>query len=325
MHNDQYVYRPRKERNTGKKLIRLISFIIVVFASLFFLFFAIQGKLTNSSLISPLAYPLTRSSLTFKDVFDKKNQLGEIVQNILKDKAGDYGVVVMNLMTKEKYLYNEHKLYESASLYKLWVLGAVYEQIEEGKWTEETILSEEIPILNEKFKIATEEAELTEGEIKLPVNEALRKMITISDNYSAFLLAWKLRLSKVSAYMDKKGFYESKLGGVSELPITTSYDIALLFERLYRGDLANVKNTEKMISLLKTQQLNSKLPKYLPKNISIAHKTGELGKYSHDGGIIYTPKGDYVIVVLSQTKSVLDANEKIAQISKTVFDYFQNK
>src|SRR3989344_4735684 len=325
MQSNQYVYRPRKERHAEKKIIRLRSFTVVVFASLFFLFFAIQGRLTSSPLISPLAYPLTRSNLPFQDTFGKKNQLGEIVQNILKDKAGDYGVVIMNLKTKENYLLNEHKLYESASLYKLWVMAVAFEQIRSGKIKKTNILEQKIEVLNEKFQIATESAKLTEGEIKLSVNDALRQMITISDNYSALLLAEKVRLSNVSDLLSLEGLNESKVGLKGEAPVTTAYDMALFLEKLYKKQLEGENDDREMLGLLKMQQLNSKLPKYLPKNISVAHKTGELGEFSHDAGIIYAPKGDYIIVVLSKTKSILDANEKIAQISKAVFDYFQNK
>ncbi|MEM4270897.1 MAG: serine hydrolase, partial [Candidatus Pacearchaeota archaeon] len=80
-----------------------------------------------------------------------------------------------------------------------------------------------------------------------------------------------------------------------------------------------------MLALLKKQNLNSKLPKYLPENTVVAHKTGELGEYSHDAGIVYKDSGDYIIVVLSKTQKPLDANEKIAQISKAVYDYFKSK
>jgi len=325
MLNDQYVYRPRRERNAGIKLIRLISFIIVVFVSIFFVFFAIQGRLTSSSLISPLAYPLTRSSIPFKDILDKKNQISEIVQNILKDKAGDYGVVVMNLKTGENYVHNEHKLFESASLYKLWVMAVTFEQISDGRLKKTDIMEQKIEVLNEKFKIATESAELKEGEIKLSVNDALRQMITISDNYSALLLTERLRLFSVSDYLSYQSFNESKVGLRGEAPVTSAYDMALFFEKLYKEETQEKNDAGEMLTLLKMQQLNRKLPKYLPKDIIVAHKTGELGEFSHDAGIIYTSKGDYIIVVLSKTRSIVDADEKIAQISKEVYNYFKNK
>ena len=77
-----------------------------------------------------------------------------------------------------------------------------------------------------------------------------------------------------------------------------------------------------MIALLKQQTLNDKLPKYLPENVEIAHKTGEIDRFSHDAGIVFFEKGDYIIVVLSETDNSPAANERIADISKKVFEYF---
>lgn len=234
-------------------------------------------------------------------------------------------MVVINLKTNENYSFNEHKLFETASLYKLWIMSVVFEQIEEGRLKKTDVLTEKIEVLNEKFKIATESAELTEGEITLPVGEALRRMITISDNYSALLLTEKIRLSSVTSYLNLEGLNESKIGTVGGSPTTSAYDTALFLEKLYKDNKNLNENTIEMLALLKNQQLNSKLPKYLPQNSIVAHKTGELGEYSHDAGIVYTSRGDYIIVVLTKTKKILEANEIIAQVSKAAYDYFQRK
>ena len=82
--------------------------------------------------------------------------------------------------------------------------------------------------------------------------------------------------------------------------------------------------TDKMLTLLKRQRLNGKLPKYLPKQSIIAHKTGELDSYSHDAGIVYAPPGEYIIVVLSETTSRAQADERIALLSQSVYKYFVN-
>jgi beta-lactamase class A len=76
---------------------------------------------------------------------------------------------------------------------------------------------------------------------------------------------------------------------------------------------------------LKNQQLNNKLPKLLEKETVIAHKTGELESFSHDAGIVYSDNGDYIIVIMSETDNRNRANDTIAQISKEVYDYFNNQ
>lgn len=245
--------------------------------------------------------------------------LKETVENTLIDAEGIYGIAVKNLNTGESYYLNEHRTFEPGSLYKIWILATAFNQIENGKLKEDEVLNQEISILNAKFHISSESAELTEGKITLSVKEAMEQMITISDNYSALLLSERIRLSTVKAFLQGNNFNESSLG---EPPKTTPYDIAWFFEKLYKGELANQENTDKMLDILKRQTLNSKLPKYLPENTIIAHKTGEISYFSHDAGIIFTPNGNYIIAVLSESEIPSQANERIARISQEVYNYF---
>lgn len=263
------------------------------------------------------------SNRIYKTVSIPKINLEKTITKVLEGSKGKYSIVVKNLKTGESFSINSHKPNKTGSLYKLWVMATVFNQIQNGKLTEDEILSEDIQDLNYKFSIASEEAELTEGKITLTVHDALQQMITISHNYAALLLTEKIKLSSVKSFLEKNGFLESKVS--DSAPISTPYNIALFLEKLYKGKLANKKHTKSMLGLLKSQKLNDKLPKYLPKNVFIAHKTGEIDFLSHDAGIVYTEKGDYIIVVFSQSNYPKGANERIAQISKAVYEYFNNQ
>jgi len=251
--------------------------------------------------------------------------LGTVVEKTLEGSKGEYSIVVKNLKTGQAYSLNEHREFDAASLYKLWIMAEAYNQVQDGRLKENEVLSGDIEALNEKFKIASEEAELTQGPVSFTVTSALRQMITISHNYAAFLLTEKIKLSSVREFLESNGFSQSSVGTDGATPKTTAFDIALFFEKLYKGELADKKNTDKMLNLLKSQQLNNKLPKYLPEGTVVAHKTGEIGFLSHDAGIVYSQKGDYIIVVSSKTDYPPGAKERIAKISQAVYSYFQNK
>ena len=288
---------------------------IYIYLILFILLFIYWGKdkVKDKPFLSPLAS------------FQNQNQSLKIeVDKALEGTNGTYGVALKNLKNNENYFFNEHKIFEAGSLYKLWVMAEVFHQIQKGELEESKVLSSSIADLNNKFNISSESAELTEGGITLSVNDALKQMITISHNYAAMLLTEKIRLSKVATFLEDNGFKESNVGINGESPTTTASDIARFFEKLYKGELANQENTQKMIDLLKAQQLNNKLPTQLPQGVTIAHKTGEIGYFSHDGGIVYSPNGDYIIVVLSETDYPPGAEDRIAQISKAAYEYFQN-
>lgn len=245
--------------------------------------------------------------------------LKSTVEVLLEDRDGTYGIAIKQLQTGESYFLHEHRRFAAGSLYKSWVLVTAFEQIQQGKLKEAERLSQDVAILNSKFNIASESAERTEGTVTYTVKDAMEQMITVSHNYAALLLSERVTLRAVSQYLKNHGLSESNLG---EPPQTTAYDSALFFEKLYNGELANAENTKKMIGVLKRQKLNNKLPKLLPQGTEVAHKTGEIDTFSHDAGIVYTKKRDYVIAVLTESDKLVDAEEKIAEISKAVYEYF---
>lgn len=274
----------------------------------FFLYLFVRGGVSNE-LISP---KFQRIPTDLRDVVDQS----------LSGAKGTYGIVIKNLKSNESFSQNEHRVFEPGSLYKIWILASVFNQLEKGNLKEDEILSEDVTTLNKKFYIDEEVAELKDGTITLSVKDALNQMITISHNYAALLLTEKIRLSAVAAFLKEKGFIESTVGTNGGSPTSTPADIALFFEKLYKGELGSKENTDKMLNLLKNQQLNNKLPKYLPEGASLAHKTGEIGWFTHDAGIVFSGAGDYIIVVMSESDLPAGAEDRIANLSKAVYEYF---
>lgn len=297
-----------------------LAAILAVLISTYFIFIQLYKDKSQSSagLISPLIF-----SLLTKNPLSKNNTLENTIESVLEGAKGTYGIAIKNLKTGKSYYSNERRVFETGSLYKVWVLTTAFYKIEKGVLKENEILSQEVLVLNEKFNIASESAEKTEGKITLSVKDAMERMITISHNYAALLLTEKMKLSSVAAFLTENGFWESSVGTDGSQPTVTPADMALFFEKLYKGELANEENTDKMLGLLKRQRLNNKLPKYLPQDTIIAHKTGELGWFTHDAGIVYAPNGNYIIVVLSESSSPAGAQDRIAQISKAVYEYFE--
>ncbi len=306
-------------RRTKERLKGLLSplFVGVFFILLIFSYFS-KGFKKNE----PLNSPSVASNVSSKSREYSTLSLEATVKDALAGTQGSYGIVVKSLKTPEVYFLNEHKSFNAASLYKLWVMAESFKQIQDGDLKEDEVLSEDVSVLNNAFNLSEGEAELTEGKITLSVSDALNQMITISHNYAALLLTERIKLSSINSFLSKNGFFEVLVGTGDQNPTTTASDIALFLEKLYKGELANQENTNKMLDLLKRQQLNNKLPRFLPEGLVIAHKTGEIASFTHDSGIVFTQKGDYIIVVLSDTDMPSAAEDRISQISKNVYEYF---
>lgn len=314
----EYRHLSRVHRQNSRKFKRIIFFILIIILLSSWFFVSRRENSQTANIISPLADSVN-SSINAVKKFIGKGELEKIVTTTIGSVPGTYAVVVKNLKTGEEFKFNSDKKFESASLYKLWVMAVVYKQIETRKLKADKVIKADVKDLNEAFRIATEEAELAEGGIEMGIESAVKQMITISHNYAALALTKEVGLSNVQRFLKEEGFADSR----TDPPITTAQDIALYFEKLYKGDLANEEYTQKMIDVLKGQKLNDRLPKYLPAKTKAAHKTGELNGFKHDGGIVFSEKGDYILVILSETEDPRTAAENQAQLSKKIFEYFE--
>ncbi|HYK08772.1 MAG TPA: serine hydrolase [Candidatus Eisenbacteria bacterium] len=311
-------YAARRMPTGAPKKRRVILFLLLVGIITFCVWSTLSNQFktkTDSSTLSPLA-------VATPTPMSQDSELGSVVQNALAGTEGSYGIVIQNLTSGDGYNLNEHTIYKSGSLYKLWVMAAVYKKIQDGSLKKDQILTESYAKLNTLFQIDPDYAEKIDGTLSLSVADALNQMITISDNYAALLLTERINLSSVANFLRDNGLVQSHVGANGNDPTTTAYDIALFLNRLYNGHFANALYTQEMLDLLKSQRLNSKLPKYLPDSVVVAHKTGELDSYTHDVGIVYAPKSNYIIVVLSNSTDTDAAAERISEVSKDVFNYF---
>ncbi len=273
-------------------------------------------------IVTPLVRDARVSTLTaVPSANPESNQdLARMIEDALGGSTGEYAVVVKNLTTGEKYTRQSDKNFEPASLYKLWVMATVFEQIANGKLVPDQVLSASVSELNSIFKISSDEAELTEGSISLTVSEAVEKMITISHNYAALLLVQKVRFTTVREFLKTAGLIHSNVG--NDNPVTTASDIGLFLEMLATGKLVSQTASGQMLTLLQKQELKHKLPKYLPNSVKIAHKTGELGRFTHDVGIVFLQDSKYIIVILSESDDPAGAEDRIARLSELVYKHF---
>lgn len=275
------------------------------------------------------------------DIPINESQLDEIVNKHFSEYGKDYAVVIKNIKTGEEYSYNEDEKFKSASLYKLWIMGVAFQKIKDGNMDEQEelsaskqkldgILSPASPtpspenLTEEKIaeqKAAEEKAAEEDVTISMTTENALNKMIKLSDNYAALLLASRVGTNSVTNFLKQ---YNLNNSSFLTPPNTTASDTANYFDLLYKGKIIDKDNSDKMLTILKGQTINDRIPKYLPKDTIIAHKTGELLGAKHDAGIVFTQNGDYIIVVMSNTKNEAIAAENIAKFSEEIYKYFTN-
>lgn len=244
------------------------------------------------------------------------------IERLLQNQEGEYGIFIKNLSNEETFSQNDHQIFEPGSLYKIWVMAAVFEKIKSGELNEDDKLIADVASLNEEFEIDSENAEFKSGKINFSIKSALLQMITISHNYAALALVDKVGRSQISDFLQRNGLTESSMGIP---PQTSALDLAKFFEKLYHGEIIDKDYSLRMLDILSAQKIDDRIPKYLPPGTKVAHKTGDIGYFENDAGIVYSPKGDFILVILSETKNPADAGEKIAKMAEAAYKYFNKE
>ncbi len=251
--------------------------------------------------------------------------LKKIVENKLKGQKGDYAVVVKQIGDKkeEHYSYQADKVIPAASLYKLFLLAAAFQEIEKGSLKEDQLISDSKDRLTQVLGAEEFGYENSGDTIEYPVSEILTRIATISDNYASVMLAEKIGWDKVQSQADKIGAKNTRI----KAPISsTAGDITLFYEKLYSGEIVSKDASNKIIDLLSKSQLDSRIPNELPDSLKIAHKTGELAYLRHDAGIVFLENKPYIIVMMANNVPFEDDAEKLeSELSKQIYDYFSSK
>ncbi len=263
-------------------------------------------------------------------------KLEALIEKELNTKNGEYSVVVEAYESsgsatpfKQAHI-NDKEVFPAASLYKLFLMAAVMQEIENGNLKMTQVVSSNKTHLDEVLGGTEYGYEEIDGDISFTVDQAMDRIARLSDNYAAIMLVDKVGWNKIQLQAQNTGATNTQLKN----PITTTAsDISLFMRNLYQGKVVSPTSSQKILDYLARSQINNRIPKQLPKGVKIAHKTGELARVRHDAGVVYLERSDkelahlpdgraYVIVLMSKNLQFEDSGiESLAKVSKVVYDY----
>ena len=204
--------------------------------------------------------------------------------------------------------------FETASTIKAYILAALYLQAGRGKAS----LDQTITYRPEHFVDGSGMLRALGVGAALKVRDAATMMIICSDNIATNMVIDYLGLETINACIRELGFAHTVLhtplhfDRYDKLGTTTPRDYAALFARLAKGALVSPEASAEMLSIFRSQHYNAMLtagfpPYYLdceetgdPELIWVASKSGSMDACRNDGGIVHTPYGEYVIVLMNK-------------------------
>jgi len=105
--------------------------------------------------------------------------------------------------------------------------------------------------------------------------------------------------------------------------VTTAKDLMTIIKSIAVPSVELSEDQMAMINVLKDQKFNDIIPRFLPIDVEVAHKTGSITGLHHDAGIIYLPNGEsYVLILLSKNLKDFDEGTlTLAKISRLIYDH----
>jgi len=239
------------------------------------------------------------------------------------------GIYLKDLHTGRTWNYNADRLFPSASLVKVPIMAAVCDKIKGGSIT----LATQIRLTRAGRVGGSGSLKWVRDGTSLSVLEIIYKMITESDNTATRMLIDYVGMTYLETAFTKLGLAHTNItpegmsltsGRIARDNYTTAREMAGLLERIYAGELIDRVSSEFMLDVLKHNKSRSRLRKGLPLGWEIGHKTGLLRKSCHDAGIVFSPRGDYVIVVLtSEVPDYSSAKKFIAKVAGLTYKYYK--
>jgi cell division protein YceG involved in septum cleavage len=234
----------------------------------------------------------------------------------LAPPGGHVGLVVKHLVTGETASVNADDFFTSASLYKLAVMLSAFEARERGRLD----FTDRLPISERTSELDTPEVRGRLGRAP-SIARAIREMIVVSSNAAGVTLLRKLGPDDVDRSLRRYGMRDTSVSSVRM--VTTPRDVARLLELVATGRAVSKGASAEMVRILLRQEIRNRLPRHLPRNARLAHKTGDLERLSHDAGILYLRGGPVVIVAMTEEANRAQAKEAIGLLGRFVYDYYE--
>jgi len=235
--------------------------------------------------------------------------------------------------------YDADRWFHGASTIKVAILLAVYGEIDRGHLVPQSRLHVRNRFLSaydgSPFRVLADRD--ADSEVHAAIGKTMRiselalHMIATSSNLATNLLLDLIGLETVQRTLDRFGLtgIDMRRGVEDEKAyehgivnrVTANGLVALLRliaeERAYSPELSR-----EMLDILHQQEFKKGIPARLPREVRVAHKTGDISTVAHDAGVVYAPaRKPYVIAILTEWSA--DAGSRsptIAAISHAVYD-----
>src|SRR5690348_12217202 len=262
----------------------------------------------------------------------------EIGHAIRKSDARAVSVALYDTESGTELRHDADRWYHGASTIKVAVLLAVYGEIHRGHLVAQSRLHVRNRFLSaydgSPFRVLADRD--ADSEVHAAIGKTMRvselalHMIATSSNLATNLLLDLIGLDTVQRAVDefgltgldiRRGVEDEKAfehGIVNRVTANGLVGLLRLIaeERAYSPELSR-----QMLEILHQQEFRKGIPARLPREVRVAHKTGDISTVAHDAGVVYAPGAKpYVLAILTEWKP--DTGGRSATIAAISHDIY---
>lgn len=227
------------------------------------------------------------------------------VQKVLSKYDGDISVYFKDLRTEQSFYINPKNMYPCCMI-KVPALIKIFQKIENGN-----------------IDHAAHATEI-EQMITISSNTAYNNLAALLGGGNGIFGLYQINQMCIELGLENTELHHGLFPGENFFTdgganTSNPKDIGILFEKLYKKEIISDKACQDMISILKACEDRDEIQAGLDKGIEFAHKTGAADLLYHDGGIVYLPGRDYILVIFSNEVSRM--YDMMQEVSKTILNY----
>ncbi|WP_100011608.1 serine hydrolase [Lentibacillus sediminis] len=260
-------------------------------------------------------------------------KLIEKVQSTIQATGGEWGIVLEDLNTGEKWEHHADNLFYAASVIKLPIMAAVFAESEKGNIDIHGTLS----LRKEDMVGGSGVLQHMTQNPNLAIYDLMMLMIIQSDNTATNVLIDLVGVDNIQKTMqeigmEKSSFYHKMMIGDRKVKNElTSRDVGVFLKKLHKGGVVSAEASNQMIDIMKRQQIRDCLAGDLPyqelehfeegARWELANKTGWVPGVRHDVGIFSVGDECIAVSVLSCGADDLESRRGLAEIGESVYGF----
>jgi len=264
------------------------------------------------------------------------------VQKLVAASGAEVAVVMKTVDGRDEIRLDADKVFHAASTMKIPIMIELFRQAEAGTLS----LDEPLPVRNEFHSIVDgsvyqlsvdddSDADVYKAVGKtMTLRQLCEVMITVSSNFAANLLIERVGAANVRTTVDRlgasgmvvlRGVEDQKAFDKGLNNTTTAAALAVLMEKLAKGEAVSRKADAEMVAILKRQRFHDAIPSGVPDGVEVAHKTGNITKIHHDAAIVYGPRPYVLVVLVRGIQEQAVSGPLMASISREIWDEIEPK